>query len=192
MAVNTLDSDTALVVIDLQHGITALPTVDSADEIVANAGRLARAFRERGLPLVLVRTDFSADRGDALDLRADAPPPPVTPSADFAELRPELDHHPSDIVITKRQWDAFYGTELDLQLRRRRITTIVLAGISTSIGVESTARQANSHAYQLAIAADAVTDLVRAAHDNSLQTILPRLGQIDTTDAVITALPLPG
>src|ERR1035438_2707842 len=75
MAVNTLDSDTALVVIDLQHGITALPTVDSADEIVANAGRLARAFRERGLPLVLVRTDFSADRGDALDLRADAPPP---------------------------------------------------------------------------------------------------------------------
>jgi nicotinamidase-related amidase len=149
-----------------------------------------------GFPSCWSVPDFSADRGDALDLRADAPPPPVTPSADFAELRPELDHHPSDIVITKRQWDAFYGTELDLQLRRRRITTIVLAGISTSIGVESTARQANSqansHAYQLAIAADAVTDLVRAAHDNSLRTILPRLGQIDTTDAVITALPLPG
>ena len=43
-----------------------------------------------------------------------------------------------DIVITKRQWGAFHGTELDLQLRRRGIRGIVLGGIATNFGVEFT------------------------------------------------------
>jgi len=78
--------------------------------------------------------------------------------------------------------------ELDLQLRRRKMTGIVLAGISTSIGVESTARHARELGYEVAVASDAVTDTVRAAHENSLQRIFPRLGQVDTTDAILGAL----
>jgi len=189
MPVQHLDSRTALVLIDLQKGITALPTVEPGDVIVDRAARLARAFRERDLPVVRVRVAFSPDGGDVLRARVDAAPPtPAQRPADWAELREEIGTGPHDIIITKRQWDAFYGTELDLQLRRRRISGMVLAGISTSIGVESTARHARELNYEIAIARDAVTDTVREAHENSITRIFPRLGQVDTTDAIIAAL----
>lgn len=107
---------------------------------------------------------------------------------DWAELRPELEIGGDDLIITKRGWNAFYGTELDLQLRRRRITGIVLAGISTSIGVESTARAANERGYELTVVTDAVTDLVAGAHSNSLDVIFPRIAELATTEEVIAAL----
>lgn len=189
MPVQQLDPRTALVLIDLQKGITALPTETPADVIVERAARLARAFRERDLPVVRVRVAFSPDGGDVLRARVDAPPPTAARPADWAELREEIGSGPTDILITKRQWDAFFGTELDLQLRRRKMTGIVLAGISTSIGVESTARHGRELDYQIAIASDAVTDMVREAHENSLTRIFPRLGQVDTAARIIAALP---
>jgi nicotinamidase-related amidase len=188
MPVQTLDPRTALILIDLQKGITAMPTVDPADAIVERAAGLARAFRERELPVVLVRVAFSPDGGDVIRSRVDAPPPAMSRGPDWADLREEIGTGPHDIIITKRQWDAFFGTELDLQLRRRKMTGIVLAGISTSIGVESTARHGRELGYEIAIASDAVTDTVKAAHENSLQRIFPRLGQIDTSAAIIAAL----
>ena len=123
-----------------------------------------------------------------LRARVDAPPMAMQRPPDWAELREEIGTGPTDIMITKRQWDAFYGTELDLQLRRRRMSGIVLAGISTSIGVESTARHARELNYEIAIARDAVTDCVKEAHENSLTRIFPRLGRLDSTDAIIAAV----
>jgi nicotinamidase-related amidase len=189
MTIERLDPRTALVVIDLQIGITAAPVVDSADDVVANAARLAAEFRERGLPVALVRTTFSTDRADAVSVRADAARRISVAAPDFADLRPELGLDDDDITITKRQWDAFYGTELDLQLRRRGTTGIVLCGISTSIGVESTARTANSHGYELAIATDACTDTNSSAQENSLTVIFPRISQLGTTAEILSALP---
>jgi nicotinamidase-related amidase len=188
MPIQILDARTALVLIDLQKGITAMPTVHSAEGVIEQAAAMARAFRARELPVVRVRVAFSADGGDVIRSRVDAPPPAITRGPDWAELREEIGTGPHDIIITKRQWDAFFGTELDLQLRRRKMTGIVLAGISTSIGVESTARHGRELGYEIAIASDAVTDTVQAAHENSLQRIFPRLGQIDTTAAIIQAI----
>jgi nicotinamidase-related amidase len=188
MPVQQLDARTALVLIDLQKGIVGMRTADPATTILENAGRLARAFRARQLPVIRVRVAFSPDGGDMLKARTDAAGPSGPRSADFSELCDEIGSGPTDIIITKRQWDAFYGTELDLQLRRRKMTGIVLAGISTSIGVESTARHARELAYEIAIARDAVTDMSREAHENSIQRIFPRLGQVDTTDAIIAAV----
>jgi nicotinamidase-related amidase len=187
--VKQLDANTALVVIDLQVGITGLPVVDPADEIVAKAAELVAVFRERDLPVVLVNTTFSTAGADAVSVVTDAPPPAITRGPDWADLRAELGSDDHDILITKRQWDAFYGTELDLQLRRRGVSGIVLCGISTSIGVEGTARSANSHGYQLAIATDACTDMNRSAHDNSIAVIFPRIAQLGTTDEILSALP---
>jgi nicotinamidase-related amidase len=189
MPVQTLDPRTALVLIDLQKGITSMPTIESGDVIVQRAASLAKVFRERELPVVRVRVAFSPDGGDVLRARVDAPPPgPAQRPPDWSDLREEIGTGPHDIIITKRQWDAFFGTELDLQLRRRRITGIVLAGISTSIGVESTARHGRELNYEIAIARDAVTDTVREAHENSLTRIFPRLGQVDSCEAIIRAL----
>ena len=88
---------------------------------------------------------------------------------------------PGDLLITKRQWSAFYGTELDLQLRRRGIGSIVLGGVSTQIGVESTARQAYEHGYELLIVKDATTSSVSEGHDMSMKHILPRLARLVTS-----------
>ncbi len=188
MPVHLLDPRTALVLIDLTKGITALPTIDPVEAVISNAARLAGAFRARNLPVVLVRVAFSADGGDVLRSRVDTPAPAVRLGPHFADLRQELAPAPTDIVVTKRGWDAFYGTELDLQLRRRKVTGIVLAGLMTSIGVESTGRHASELGYEIAVAVDAVSDSARSAQENSLRVILPRIAQLDLTDAILAAL----
>ncbi len=103
--------------------------------------------------------------------------PPGGFPADFSELVDGL-KQPSDICITKRQWGAFHGTELDLQLRRRGIQTIVLAGVSTNIGVESTARQAWENGYALVLAEDATTSQSAELHRFSVENIFPRISRI--------------
>lgn len=184
MTATTLDPRTALVVIDLQSGIVGLPTAHPADGVVARSARLAAGFRKAGLPVVLVNVTGVAPG------RTDAGPATVTSlPAEWTELVPELDRQPADITVSKRQWGAFYGTGLDMELRRRGVTQIVLCGISTSIGVESTARDAYEHGYHVTVATDAVTDTDLAAHERAVGTIFPRLGETGTTDDVLALLP---
>ncbi|MEU1204713.1 hydrolase [Nocardia sp. NPDC005825] len=186
-----LDPTSALVLIDLQRGIVAAPTQPHpADDVVAHSAALAKAFRAAGLPVVLVRVSFSPDGSDMPPGRTMQPTGAFTPPAGWDEILPELDPHPSDIRITKHQWGAFHGTDLDLQLRRRGITTIVLGGITTSIGVESTARAAHEHAYSVVIATDATSDRDPAPYAHSVEKIFPRLGVTATTEEILAALPI--
>lgn len=177
---------TALVVIDLQRGIVARDcTPHSSADVVANAAKLLRRFRERGALVVLVHVGFSADDRDRLKPNAEEKVPPRSAMApDFSELVPELERAASDIVVMKHQWGAFYGTELDLQLRRRGIRTLVLAGISTNFGVESTARDAYERGYDLLFVEDAMSGLSPGAHEFAVKTIFPRIGRIVTTEAL--------
>ncbi|GAB0107035.1 hydrolase [Nocardia sp. JMUB6875] len=189
MTSNLLDPKSALVLIDLQRGITAAPTQPhAAEDVVARGAQLAKAFREQGLPVVLVRVSWvdGVDMPPGRTLQAGGGN--YTPPQGWDELVEELDAQPGDIRITKRQWGAFYGTELDLQLRRRGVTTIVLGGIATSIGVESTARAAHEHGYSVVVATDAAADRDTASHDHSMEKIFPRLGVTATTEDVLTAL----
>jgi nicotinamidase-related amidase len=178
------------VVIDLQQGIVARPGAPrTAAEVVRNAARLAAKFRERGATIALVRVSFAPDRKDAVNTQVDAPfqmSGPLPPN--WTEIVPELGPREGDLVITKRQWGAFYGTDLDLHLRRRGVRTIVLCGIATNFGVESTARDAFERAYQLIFAEDAMTSLSAEGHVFVIQNIFPRIGLMRTTDAVIEAL----
>ncbi|WP_087722763.1 isochorismatase family protein [Pandoraea sp. PE-S2T-3] len=171
----------ALVVIDMQKGIVRLPTAHPVADITANNVALLRAFRAKGLPVVLVNV-AGLPPG-----RTDAPKHAGLP-ADWAELIPELEVQPDDHQVTKRQWGAFYGTSLDQFLRRRGVTQVVLAGISTSIGVESTARNAHEFGYNVALVLDAMTDLNLVSHEHSVEKIFPRLGETTTTAEVLNAL----
>jgi nicotinamidase-related amidase len=108
--------------------------------------------------------------------------------ADFGELVPELGAAAGDIRITKHQWGAFYGTELDLQLRRRGVKTIVLGGISTNFGVESTARDAWERSYALVFAEDACASFDAAAHRFAFDNIFPRLGIRSTVADIMNAI----
>ena len=184
----TLDPATALVLIDLQHGITALPTTQPADEIVARCARLADAFRATDKLVVASRVAFAADGGDVIKTRTAESPSNGKQVPDYGDIRPEVGLSDRDIVVTKHGWNAFYGTDLDLELRRRKVTGIVLAGISTSIGVESAARAANERGYELTIVTDAVTDTSERAHLNSLEVIFPRIAELATTEEVLTGI----
>ncbi|MEV6791101.1 isochorismatase family protein [Streptomyces sp. NPDC051320] len=182
MTATTLDPKTALILVDLQKGIVGHPTVHPAEEVVERAARLAAAFREHDLPVVLVRvTGGAPGRNEGTGRQG-------TPPADWAELVPELNRQDSDIVVTKQTWGAFYGTDLDMQLRRRGITQVVVGGIATAIGVESTARSAHERGYHVTIATDAITDLDAETHRNSVERVFPRLGETDTTEAIVKLL----
>jgi nicotinamidase-related amidase len=106
----------------------------------------------------------------------------------WSEFVPELNIQPSDFLITKHQWGAFYGTELDLQLRRRGIDTIIFCGISTNFGVESTARFAYEYGFNQIFVQDAMAARSKEEHEHPLKYIFPRLGLIRKTDEVLQAL----
>jgi nicotinamidase-related amidase len=182
--------DTALVVIDLQHGILGRsPAPHTGKEVVERASLLARALRGAAGTVVWVRVTPSPDGLDVLQPHTDASA--VTPSerpADWAELVPQLDRQPQDLMITKRQWGAFYGTELDLQLRRRGVKTIILCGISTNIGVESTARDAYERGYHQVFVEDATSARSAEEHAFVMRTTFPRIGQVRSTTQVLRAL----
>ncbi|WP_433714217.1 hydrolase [Nocardia sp. CA-084685] len=189
MPVTTLDERTALVVIDLQHGIVSAPRQPhSAAAVVENSAALAHAFREHDLSVVLVRVSFAPDGADQAKGRNEFPFPGARPPEGWDRIVDEITGHPEDIHVTKRNWGAFYGTDLDLQLRRRGITQIVLAGIATSIGVESTARAAHEHGYHVTLATDAMTDSDAEAHQHSISKIFPRLGETGSTAEIIELL----
>lgn len=183
-------ANTALVVIDLQKGIVSIATHPyPSDAVVVKAAKIAAAFRKNHMPVFLVRVTPSADGKDALQPLVDTTTPMNSPRpADWADLVPELSREPNDIIITKRQWGAFYGTELDMQLRRRKIETIVLCGISTNAGVESTARFAYEYGYQQIFVEDACSARSKEDHDQPMKSTFPRLGRVRTTEQILAAL----
>ena len=179
MPLTKLDSAAALVVIDLQKGIVSLPTVHPASEIIGRTAQLARTFRERGLPVVLVNVMGRAPG------RTDAGAPKFSFPADWSELVPELQQHPDDHIVSKQRWGAFIGTSLDQYLRQRGVTQAFLTGVATSAGVESTARSAYDHGYNVVLVVDAMTDRSEEGHRHCVEKIFPRLGETETTENVL-------
>jgi nicotinamidase-related amidase len=182
MPLTKLEENAALVIIDLQKGITALQTAHPMQEIVGRGAQLARAFRERGLPVVLVNVAGGAPG------RTDTPRPAFAFPPDWTDLAPELDQQPSDHLVTKHRIGAFIGTSLDSILRERGVTQIVLAGVATSVGVEATARSAYDHGYHVVLVTDAMTDRDAGSHRHSVEKIFPRIGETETTENVLAAL----
>jgi len=177
-----LDKNAALIVIDLQKGIVSVPTARPATEIVERAARLAHAFRERHLPVVLVNVSgLPSGRTEARPHRFSLPP-------DWTELVLELNQQPGDYLVTKQRVGAFTGTSLDDYLRQHGVTQVVLAGISTSTGVESTGRSGFDLGYNVTFVVDAVTDRDADSHRHSIEKVFPRFGEIATTEQVLALL----
>ena len=183
-------ASTALVLVDLQEGTLAYPYAPhSADAVRKAGGALAEAFRTAGGLVILVRVVFSADFGDALRQPVDRPLPGSGGLPDnWADFAPELQQAASDIVIEKRNWGAFYGTGLDMQLRRRGIRTLVVGGVATNMGVESTARDAYEHGYVLIFAEDAISSMAEEMHAFTMSTIFPLIGRVRSVADIVSAL----
>lgn len=179
---------TALVVIDLQNGIVnSKRSPYTSAEVVENASRLIDAFTEKGAFVVLVRVS-SVDGKDMFKPSVDIKANPMQFSEGWDSYVPEIANSKNAHTITKRQWGAFYGTDLDLQLRRRGIDTIVLCGISTGIGVDTTAREAYQHGYNQIFVEDAMTASTKEEHDYVCKYIFPRIGKIRSSREVVLSL----
>ncbi|KHE02271.1 nicotinamidase-related amidase [Pantoea sp. PNA 14-12] len=178
MALTTLDAKTALIVIDLQEGIVALPVVHEPQPVIERCAALAAAFREKDLPVVIVNVAGGAPG------RTESPRHQGELPANWATLVPAMTPQHNDITVTKHTWGAFNQTTLHDQLQKRGITQVVICGIATSIGVESTARQAYELGYNVTLAVDAMTDLNSDTHENSIKRIFPRLGETGSCDDV--------
>lgn len=179
---------TALVLIDLQNGNVKRELAPyTAEQVVGNCVLLAGEMRDRGGMVVFVHVLL-----DELQLPpADAPlkkPGTPAPPPDASRLAPEAQVQATDIVVTKRQWGAFHGTELDQLLRRRGIKTIILGGIATNIGVESTARAALDIGYGLVFVEDAMSSMDGAAHKFACENTFRIMGKVRSTRHVIDAL----
>ncbi|HEY9249009.1 MAG TPA: isochorismatase family protein [Rariglobus sp.] len=182
MALTTLDPQTALIVVDLQKGIVGSPFAHPISEVVERTRSLADAFRQRGLPVILVNVAGGAP-GRTERPRHSEPFP-----EGWTDIIPELDRQPNDIVVTKRTWGAFASTGLEDQLKALGVTQVVVTGVATGTGVEATARQAYEQGFNVTLAIDAMTDIRPEAHDYSIANVFPRLGETGTTQAIIDLL----
>ena len=178
---------TALVLIDLQNAIVGMnPVPHTAAQVVENSRKLAEAFRAKGSPVVYVRVDLN----DFLKLPADQPtnlgdkPLPAAAS----EIAASAGFQPGDILTTKRHWGAFAGTDLEQQLRSRGVDTVVLTGISTNAGVESTARQGTGLGFAFVLVEDACSSQNAEHHRFAFENIFPRLTRVRSTSEVLAAI----
>jgi nicotinamidase-related amidase len=182
MTISALDARTALLVVDLQNGIVGLPTAHPMADIISNAARLADAFRRYDLPVILINVDGGAPG------RAEQSPRITEFPAGWTDLIPELNRQLGDHTVTKRTWGAFTNTGLDTHLKQSGVTQVVIAGVATSAGVESTARHAHELGFNVALAIDAMTDMSADAHHHSITRIFPRIGETGTTPEIADLL----
>jgi nicotinamidase-related amidase len=180
MPITTIDPKTALIIVDLQNGILSAPVPNPMDQVVKNSRALADAFRSRGLPVVLVKVVGGAPGRKEYKSAGSGQRP-----ADWTEFVPELNQQPEDIVVTKRTWGAFTNTGLEDDLKKLGVTQVVVTGCATSVGAESTARQAHECGFNVTLATDAMSDVDENAHINSVTRIFPRLGETGPTRDII-------
>ncbi|MDE3197626.1 MAG: isochorismatase family protein [Acidobacteriota bacterium] len=178
---------TALVLIDLQNAVLSRETAPySAAQVVERSRTMAEAFRRKGASVVYVRVDIN----QFLQLPVDEPTRmgggPFPPSA--SEIAPSAGFQTGDILITKRHWGAFGGTDLEEKLRSRGVDTVVLAGISTNHGVESTLRQGTGLGFGFVVVEDACSGLDAEQHRFAVTSIFPRLSRVRSANEVLAAL----
>lgn len=184
--ITALDKNTALVLIDLQNSNVNTPKAHLVDEMLDNVNKIILAFRQKQLPIIVI--NVNPKNAAWLKSRKDTKQASFPDDDDAYKITGKLNLNAQDISITKYTWNAFFETSLHNELKNKSVTGIVLAGISTSIGVEGTARAASELGYNISFALDAMTDTQKAAPERSIEFIFPRMGETGSTDEIIFML----
>ncbi|WP_430335930.1 cysteine hydrolase family protein [Rhodococcus sp. ACT016] len=183
MPITTVDPKTALIVVDMQKGVVGMPTVHSVDTVIQRIGVLLQVFRARGLPVALVNVAGTPPgRTDTGVVDASRLP------ADWTELIEQVDPQPGDIRVTKRARSGFTGTGLADRLHSLEVTQVVVVGLATSVGVETTALDAYERGFHVTLPVDAMTDRTLERHNHSVTTVFPGIAQTGTTADVLAVL----
>ncbi len=181
MPLSSLDRNTALLVVDLQKGIADGNFIHPIGAILDRTRTLIDVFRANKLPIVLVNVEGRAPGRTEQSSRSK-----LSLSEGWTDLLPELDQQSSDITVTKRSWGAFATTDLEQQLKALGVTQVVVAGVTTSGGVEATARQAYELGFNVTLALDAITDVREEAHEYCIKSVFPRLGETGSTQNILS------
>lgn len=187
--ITKIDDRIALILIDLQKGTTAGIPKETLKIVVENSNRLANGFRKAGQPVVIVHVNpigemFTKIRTEEFHNRQGEQQPPP----EFTELLSEVTVEEQDILITKKVWNAFFDTGLHQRLDQKGVSQIILGGVSTSMGVEGTARAAAERGYNIVFAIDAMADRVASSQQNSFTNIFPYLGELGTTGEILSRI----
>jgi len=182
-------SRTALLLVDVQNFVVGLPTVPlDGRAVLANCVSLAETCRAAGIPAILIRVDSGLNDALLLKPPADVAMPAFELPQGALEFAPEIGPRPGDIVVAKHNWGAFHQTDLDTQLRRRRVDTVIVGGFTTNYAIESTVRQAHERGYAQILASDAMAAFSRDEHEHPFRTIFPRIARIRTTADIVSAV----
>lgn len=180
---------TALVVVDLQNFALALDTVPiPTSEVLANTVRIADVCRDKGILVVLIRVGHDDNKTPHPSPKIDAGFSGFQMGPGAKELAPALGPKPGDVIVDKYNWGAFHGTNLDTHLRRRGIRTLIMTGLVTNIGVDTTMREAQARGYDQVMVSDAVAAMSPEEHEYTLKYVAPRLSRVRTTEEVLAAI----
>ena len=184
-------SKTAFVAIDMQKEIVNNGTLSphTAASILTNNDSLAKTLKRTAALKVLVNVDIStfpylSQQTDMGGMTAASVPPEFTDLL----LKDSLKDTDNMLTITKYNPSAFFGTSLDLQLRRRGIETIILSGVATTNGVYATALDAFQHGYHIVLAEDACSDRDKESHQLFIKKIFPKTARVRSTKQIIEAI----
>ncbi|MFC3025014.1 isochorismatase family protein [Vibrio zhugei] len=183
MTISQLDSKTALIVIDLQEGIVPLAPEAEAKTAVEHSVQLINAFHAKKLPVVLVNVEGGAPGRTSFPHTGGEEVP-----TNWSDFIPALPRKDDDIVVTKHCWGALINTDLHTQLKQQGVTQVVVVGIATSMGVESTARQAYELGYNVTLVEDAMADLSFTNHRHAVDNIFPMIAEVGSTSDLIKIL----
>jgi nicotinamidase-related amidase len=179
---------TALLVMDYQSGITGM--IENSDALVERARQAIETVRRHGGHIGYVRVAFTPDEYEAIPetnkgfAAAKASGRPFFDDSPTTVIDARIAPHTGDIVVRKSRVGAFSTTDLNEQLRRREVDTLILAGISTSGVVLSTVRDAADKDYRLFVLADACADPNAAVHETLIGEVFPRQADIITTSGL--------
>lgn len=178
---------TAFVGIDLHAGLNLPYAPYTYQEVSDNAVKLVNAAAKAGAFIDFTQIPVT-DGKDRVTPKTDMPLKTGKAPIAKPELLPELAAVDGVHVTPKIAWSGFYGTDLEMELRRRHINTIVLFGVATEYGVDTTARDAYDRGYNQIFVEDAMTAWSKEAQTFETGTIFPKMGQVRSTQQVIDAL----
>lgn len=185
----------ALLVVDLINGFTdphCAPGFD-LDEVVEQTGTLVDAARSAGRLVVFTTIAFSPEELASLVwLRKMPALKSLVADSPWVEVDRRLKPAADEPVVTKRAASAFSGTDIARILTRADVSTLVLAGATTSGCIRATAIDACSLGWTTFVAAGCVGDRAKGPHEANLLDIDAKYADVVTTATALDILAATG
>jgi nicotinamidase-related amidase len=178
----------ALIVIDMVNDFLEKWAPVPKQQLVRSINELIGLMRERGHPIIWVRQEFEPDLRDAFPEMKDKGIRITIKGTSGCEIASDLATAPSDAVVIKKRYSAFFGTELDQMLHRLTPDALILAGINTHACIRVTAIDAYQRDWKIVVAADCVDSYDREHHDVSMKYMKDKIAAVMSNEEIRSAL----